>query len=124
MIEVVKLLIKEKEKYLLLKRSSSSKFFPNLWDFPGGKIKLEEDTIEALTRETMEETSLEVTPQEKVGDFDCIENDIPIHFQIFSVENFSGDIKLSQEHSEFAWLSAEDLRKYDLSPIVKLVLIG
>jgi len=120
MIEVAKSLIKEKEKYLLLKRYSSSKFFPSLWDFPGGKIEPEENITEALIREAREETSLDIIPQEKVADFDYIENDVPVHFQIFSVESFSGDIRLSQDHSEFVWLSERDLSKYDLAAIVKL----
>jgi mutator protein MutT len=120
MIEVAKSLIKKNEKYLLLKRSSDSKFFPGLWDFPGGKIEPREDVTEALIREAKEETSLEIIPQEKIGDFDYIENDTPVHFQIFSVKNFSGDIKLSQDHSEFIWLSIEGLSKYDLAAIVKL----
>lgn len=120
MIEVAKSLIEKNNKYLLIKRSSSSEFFPGLWDFPGGKIKSGEDIKEALIREVKEETSLKITPNEKVGDFNYTENNTPIHFQIFSVKSFFGDVKLSQDHSEFVWVSKENLAKYDLTPIVKL----
>lgn len=120
MIEVSKSLIERNGKYLLLRRSSSSKFFPNLWDFPGGKTNPAEDTREALIRETKEETSLEITPDKKIGDFNYTENDVPIHFQIFSINNFVGDVKLSQDHSAFTWIPKKDLDKYDLAPIVKL----
>ncbi len=60
MIEVVKALIKKNEKYLLFKRHSDSKFFPGLWDFPGGKIEPGEDVTEALVKESKEETSLDI----------------------------------------------------------------
>lgn len=63
---------------------------------------------------------MEIIPKEKIGDFNYAENDIPIHFQIFSVKNYSGSIKLSQDHSEFIWICKENLEKYDLAPIVKL----
>ncbi|OIO46270.1 MAG: hypothetical protein AUJ28_02830 [Parcubacteria group bacterium CG1_02_37_51] len=73
-----------------------------------------------MIRETNEETSLEIIPEEKIGDFNCTENDVSIHSQIFSVKNYSGEVKLSQDHSESMWLSKEDLEKYDLALIVKL----
>ncbi len=120
MIEVAKSLIKKNEKYLLLKRTSSSKFFPNLWDFPGGKIEPEEGAKEALIRETKEETSLEIIPEKKIGDFDYTEDDILIHFQIFAVKKYTGAVALSKDHSDSMWFSRGDFKNYDLAPIVKL----
>ena len=119
-MEVAKSLIKQDGKYLLLKRSSNSTFFPNLWDFPGGKVRPEEDTTSALIRETAEETSLNVTPGEKIGDYNYTEQHVPIHFHLFQVDTFEGDVQLSEDHSDSIWLSEEELDNYDLAPIVKL----
>src|SRR5262249_1753031 len=44
----------------------------NLWGIPGGKIKWGEPALDALRREIMEETSLEVTDIEFVLVQDCI----------------------------------------------------
>ena len=120
MIEVVKSIIQTEHKYLILKRSSSSKFFPELWDFPGGKINLGEEVKEAVIREIAEETSLTIVPSKKLGDYHYTEHDTPIHFQIFSIASFNGEVKLSEEHSDFVWVSEKNLNKYELAPIVKL----
>jgi 8-oxo-dGTP diphosphatase len=120
MIEVAKSIIQKENKCLLLKRSSSSKFFPELWDFPGGKINPGEEVKEAVIRETEEETSLIIVPSKKVGDYHYTEHDTPIHFQIFSIISFNGEVKLSEDHSDFKWVSEQNLNKYNLAPIVKL----
>ena len=121
MIEVAKALIKKEKGYLLLKRSSNSKFFPNLWDFPGGKIKPGEEAKEAVIREVNEETSLKIVPGEKIGDYDYVERGVSIHFQIFQVSSFRGNMKLSKDHGAAIWVLEKELGKYELAPIVKLV---
>ena len=47
-------------------------------------------------------------------------NNTPIHFQIFQIQSFSGDLKLSADHSEALWITIKDLTKLDLAPVVKL----
>ena len=47
---VQKVLVKYKNKFLILLKSPNSKNFPNLWDFPGGKPKEGESLLQSLTR--------------------------------------------------------------------------
>lgn len=120
MIEVAKSLILKDGKYLVIRRAMSSKFFPGLWDFPGGKIEQGEDPDKAVIRETREETSLEVTVGEKLGDYDYTEKGNPIHFQIYSITKAGGKVKLSKDHTDHSWIAKEEMQNYDLAPIVKL----
>lgn len=120
MIEAAKALIIKDKKYLLLKRSVDSKFFAGQWDFPGGKIELGEKVLEALQREVLEETGLAITPGEKAGDFNHSENGQDIHLQVFAVEDFSGEIKLSEDHTDFSWVAKEELNNYQITPVTKL----
>ncbi|MFA5023285.1 MAG: NUDIX domain-containing protein [Candidatus Paceibacterota bacterium] len=120
MIEVAKALIIKDKKYLLLKRSPDSKFFAGQWDFPGGKLELGEGVLPGLIRESFEETNLLIEPSEKVGDFNSSENDRDIHFQIFSTKNFSGEIRLSNDHTDFSWAGKEEAMNYDITPVVRL----
>ena len=122
MINVVKAIIKKDNKFLLLKRSSNSKFFASLWDFPGGKIKGEEKVSEALVREVKEESNLNIKSTDKFDEYNYNEKGHEIHFRVFWPTSFSGEVKLSKDHTEFRWFSKEDLKKYSLAPIVKLAL--
>ena len=121
MIQVAKAVIWKDHKYvLLIKRSADSKFFPSLWDFPGGKIKEGEDVIQALKREVKEEAQLDIVPKEEQNDHFYTEQGHPIHFRVFLVEEFSGDVKLSKDHTEYRWVDVDDIQYYELAPIVQL----
>ena len=61
--EVVGCFIEYHNNILLLKRSPF-KPQPNTYGTPGGKVKLKETIIEAMIRETEEETSLKLSPNQ------------------------------------------------------------
>ena len=119
MINVAKTIIEESGKYLLIKRASGSKFFPEQWDFPGGKINANEQPLDSAIRETKEETSMSVIIEKMVLEGDHIENSKQIHYRIFLTSSHSGEIKLSEDHSEFAWLSREQIKEYQTTPFVR-----
>lgn len=41
-------IVKFRDKILILRRSEKKKFFPDLWEFPGGKIKEKESAEGAI----------------------------------------------------------------------------
>lgn len=118
MINVTKSIIKKDEKYLLIKRSTSSKFFPEMWDFPGGKIELEENPVDSAIRETKEETSLNIEIGKEILEGNHNEKGIIIHYIIFSILNYKGKVKLSKDHSEFGWFSKEQIKNCKKTPFV------
>lgn len=119
------------EKVLLLRRSNNEKSRPGCWDLPGGNSEWPEDATANLrnmhlgdiVREIQEETGL-------VFDRELFTLDkISLLFTFFEVEqqqysivlgwrleldhHKQPSIAISHEHTEYAWVSPQDLDKYD-----------
>ena len=118
MINVSKAAIEDSGKYLLLKRKISSSFFPDQWDFPGGKIEQGENPKDAAIRETREETNLDVKLGLLVLEGDHQENERTIHYKIF-LANYNGTrIKLGEDHTALMWVMKYEIEKYQTTPFV------
>ena len=121
----VRAIIIDKDRYLLVKRSSTDRHNPNKWEFPGGSIENGEGLINSLCREVKEETGLEVT---KVATNCYVTyHDVPngsksvykgfrryVLFYICDVLDCTS-VKLSQEHSKLKWSCLESAFNLDLT---------
>ncbi|WP_296859609.1 NUDIX domain-containing protein [uncultured Methanobrevibacter sp.] len=103
------------EKILLLKISSNSGHDAGLWEIPGGKVKKDEFFDEALKREYLEETGLEINIESL---YNVVENryiackssqKINSIQLIMSVSVSSNDVKISSEHSDYGWFSKKEI---------------
>lgn len=109
----VALAVPEKEnEYLLLKRSNENSSSGE-WTFPGGKIGEGESGREASLRELKEETGLKgeiiETGETYIGEGELGYWKIyPFHIEVESKK-----VELDYEHSEFKWLSLEELKDHD-----------
>lgn len=85
------------------------------WEFPGGKIEINETPQEALKREIMEELDTEIA----VGDMiDSIAYDYPtfhLSMDCFWCEVINGDLVL-KEHEAAKWLTKEHLNDVEWLP--------
>ena len=107
-------LIESKGTYLVLKRSEKNVTNKGKWQFPEGKIKFGEDIFKALKREVEEETNLVVVSAKLIGIHSQILNEVHGAFRLFrSIFKCKviGKIKLSKDHSEYAWINKKDLEK-------------
>lgn len=107
-------LIESKGKYLVVKRSDKNLTNKGRWQFPEGKVKFGEDLLKALKREVEEETNLVVIDAKLIGIHSSIMQEARGAFRIFrSVFKCKviGKVKLSKEHSEYAWINKRDLEK-------------
>lgn len=107
---------------LIVKRHPKSKTDPEMWELPGGKVESGEFFADALVREIKEETNLDV----KIGDFaEAIQNDyahkrtVQIMMYLCDVK---GEIKISEEHTEWMWASLEKIKGLEISTSLKKVL--
>jgi 8-oxo-dGTP diphosphatase len=107
---------------LIVKRHPKSKTDPEMWELPGGKVEKGEHFADALVREIKEETDLDVS----VGDFcEAVQNDyshkrtVQLMMYLTDVE---GEVKISEEHTEFMWASIEKIRSLELSTSLKKLL--
>jgi 8-oxo-dGTP pyrophosphatase MutT (NUDIX family) len=125
MIKVAKIAIKNKDKYLLLKRKMNSKFFSGLWDFPGGKLDLDELPLDCVIRETKEETDLNLNSQDIkiIKEGEHIENNNLIYYALFETSKYNGQIKLSPDHIDFKWFTKKEVFKLDRMPFIEKYFI-
>ncbi len=98
------------------------------WGIPGGKIKRGERSIDALHREILEETSLEICDARFAMAQDSIDSSEfirPEHFILLNyVARVSGtDVRLNQEAQEFAWLAPTDALGLDLNQPTRTLLL-
>jgi len=103
-------------RYLLLKRAASSAHFAGEWEPPGGKIDPHEPFDAALRREVKEETGLDVVLLGAAGvtEFE-IERLRIIQLHIVAQAS-STHVRISKEHTEYAWVHPGDFDRVDLCP--------
>ncbi len=107
---------------LIVKRHPKSRTDPEMWELPGGKVEQGEFFVDALIREIKEETDLDC----EVGDFcEAIQNDYmhkrTVQLMMY-LTNVKGEVKISDEHSEFMWTNLDEIKTLKLSTSFKKVL--
>ncbi len=113
---VIRAIIKDSENNtLILKRAPDSRSNPRCWELPGGKVEPGESFDQAMIREIKEETNLNISLRRAVG---IAQQDLPhIHsvHVIMTVDVDSGDLKISDEHTDYRWASLEEIKSLTLS---------
>jgi len=112
----VKVLLKNTEgKYLLLKRSKEK--YPeveNPWDIVGGRIDPGASLFENLKREVKEETSLDLKNEPRLVAAQDILKVVDRHvIRLTYMGDIEGEPTLDEEHSEYKWFDADELRNLD-----------
>ena len=110
------LVANEEGRVLVIERSRESAFWPGLWDLPGGKMDPGETFDQTLVRESREETGLEIDVTHVVG---VAEHDLPeirVVFLVMAASVTGGELRLSEEHEAFRWVTMAELGTLDLVP--------
>ena len=127
MITVVAALIKKEDKILIAKRATGDSNVYGKWEFPGGKVELNEDEFHAIEREIYEEFELKIKAKEFIINNVCEYPTKTVDLRLYSCDYISGEFKL-HDHSEIAWVKKEELLNYDLAPadipLAKYVMEG
>jgi 8-oxo-dGTP diphosphatase len=122
----LKAIIVEEGKLLVLENTAETWGRKSQWELPGGLLEIGEGLAAGLSREVEEETGLEISVGSIVAAWDYWERDFEFADGrvvdawmvgvAFVCQVVAGEVKLSDEHSQFKWASKEELEKLDFGP--------
>ena len=110
-------------RILLCHRSPDRRWYPDVWDLPGGHVELGETPNEALKRELLEELGVSVhslsrDPLDRV----CTHE---FEMDIWPVTGWDGTPAnlVPEEHDAIAWFTAEELPSLEMAHDSYLALL-
>jgi len=110
MLGAIVVILDEKNRTLILKRPTFTRWEPLKWAYPGGKIEKGETPLEAAVRETKEETNLDVSDLKDINL--KLDNAVAAYY----TRSYVGEVEIDYEHTDWAWASRGEIEKYDLAP--------
>lgn len=108
----VKGIVAYQGKLLLLKKLKPSKDNYGYWELPGGGMEYNESPVEAICREVAEETGLEVEVEGAVSTFHVVRKEKEIVGIIFLCYAKNDDVHLSDEHTDYVFVTQEETKNY------------
>ena len=119
----VSIVIKQDDKFLIVKRADDEDVFPGYWGIPGGTVEPEDGTLEAaLKRECLEEVGV------VVDDFELISNNIvkkvdkAMLYLVYKGSYVDGEPQPLEETSQVEWLTYAEAEGLQLTPFTLEIL--
>lgn len=127
---VVRAVIVDGGKVLLIKRSRDDRWEPGKWEIPGGKLDSGQSVLEVVQREVKEESGLgiRVTRSEifTFADKRAIRSGKYKGYYylalIFKTNDFRGKLRLGPEHEDSKWVTLKEALDLKLTEETKKVL--
>ncbi len=107
-------ILRDKDLFLVVKRNENDNLYPGSWEFPGGHLEKGETLKDGLKRELEEEIGFTENFNPIITHyFDELKernneliHDLELDF-IINVDSSKMDIKLSDEHSDYKWVTRD-----------------
>ena len=109
---ICSVVIEKNGKYLLVKEAK--KTVAGLWNFPSGKVQLNEDLINAAKRESLEETGYKCDIVDLMSIYYFYWDDMPgltIRFNFWGKQISSKKNPLAKDVVESKWFTLEEIEK-------------
>jgi len=103
---VAKVIIKWKNKCLFLRRAGE-----DTWELPGGHLNIGENFKAGAKREVKEETGMKISKLKTI----LRQKD----FCLYVARPKVIKVTLSDEHTDYVWVKAKDIKKLDISDATK-----
>ena len=115
-------LIIQNNKVLIGLRSESN-HGGGLWEFPGGKIEIDESSEDAVIRELNEELGIVVRKPKKIMQYLHRFKNLIYDISFFEVVSFKGSIK-KIVHDELKWVDLASINNYNFISGDLLIIEG
>ena len=112
-VGVVGGLILKKNKVLICQRAEYYDH-PLKWEFPGGKILVDENVEKALIREINEELMIDIFEYKFLCDyiFEYKKLNKKVHLYFYLITKFNKDL-MNTVHKQVKWIEIKELSNYD-----------
>ncbi len=114
-VRVVGAVIENEQHQILCALRSPDMTFPNLWEFPGGKIEKDETPEESLRREIIEELSCTVEVEKKIEEVTHEYEAVIVNLLTYKCRIIDGT-PIAEEHAELRWVPKNELSKLIWAP--------
>ncbi|QIK62030.1 NUDIX domain-containing protein [Leucobacter viscericola] len=108
-------LLFSESRVLLVHRSPSRSYYPDVWDFPGGHIEPGENGRETIVRELQEELNVEIAIPAGEAIFQRRTNDL--HLEVWIFEEWRGTVVSAEpeEHDSLGWFTLQEALALELA---------
>lgn len=109
---------------VLVARRAAFKPNPGYFEFPGGKVEVDETNQEALQRELFEEMDIEIEVLDIIASTYFQYDTFDVNLNFYAARILNGEIVL-KDHSEIRWFNFEQLLECEMlesnKPILNMV---
>jgi len=118
---VIVIFVKYRDKFILVKRSTKMLTYQGLWSCIAGFVDDEKTVEEKVIFEMEEELGLKREDLKEIKEIDTylfLDKDLDREWirHLYFVEITNPNVKLSWEHSEMVWVTAEEAKTYETTP--------
>ena len=110
-VEVAVAILVNQDEQVLISRRGSHQHQGDKWEFPGGKVEVNESSLEALHREIDEELGVQIKSAEFLLDVIHQYADKKVLLGFYLVKQWDGDPS-GIEGQPICWISKQDLNNY------------
>lgn len=111
-------LLQKPDGSVLLVQRPLNKSMGGMWEFPGGKVEVNETPQETIVRELFEEIGVK-TSFEQVYPYTFVSHTYE-HFHlnmfVFLIKSWEGEVLLKEFQPAYAWVMPADLENYLVPP--------
>lgn len=123
---IVRAIIKQNDKILLLRRVNGNPLYAGLYELPGGKVEFGEDPRAALQREILEETGREIETQQ----LQDVHSELDVHdlqhqyieLVFLAALKPETTIKIDETHDKYTWKKLSDIQLNEVTETTRLAL--
>jgi 8-oxo-dGTP diphosphatase len=114
-IEVVAAVIEDEGRYLLVQRMPHA-VLPLLWEFPGGRVEMEETPEDALRREVEWRIGVKVEILDRLGEHVHEYEHYDVHMGMYACRLPEGSHPKAVNVNDLVWAPSDKLGDYQFPP--------
>ena len=114
-IHVVAAVIEEDSRYLIVQRQLSA-VLPLLWEFPGGRVEMNESPEQALVREVAWRIGVHIDIVEKLGEHLHSYEHYDVQLTMFAGRIPDGQQPRPTNVNDLRWVASKQLTDYEFPP--------